>query len=62
MEIPGGTMRIGESVISMGTRVIIDDEGIYLVFTDFADNGFQNLFHEIHRRGSAELDDRAGLL
>ena len=52
MEIPGGTMRIGESVISMGTRVIIDGEGIYLVFTDFADNGFQSLFHEIHRRTS----------
>ena len=52
MEIPDGTMRLGESMITLGTRVVIGDEAVYLVFTAFTDDDFQHLHGEIHRRAS----------
>ena len=45
--IDGGSMRAGDSLISLRSRVIRNSGTLSLAFIDFAENGFQNLLNEL---------------
>jgi len=45
--IEGGSLRAGESLISLRGRIIRNSGTLSLAFIDFSDNGFQNLLDEM---------------
>jgi len=45
--IDGGSLRAGDSLISLRGRIIRNSGSLSLAFIDFADNGFQNLLDEM---------------